>query len=195
MSGPTFERKKSAAVQSNRILCKQIVRHIFARLVQASFPPTTCPTLSLTVLYSPLLSCTRSHSLGANTSIYVTHGVILQNSQPKKKREGLGGAICASVFASAGRESGSEVESEERRWWRPLGELPSCLSGRIMTHLTVRSILPTPQGNHDKLVHQSRLFLHAGINFNFVFLKLCFPSGFLTVRATPQEDGTGHDTS
>lgn len=193
MSGPTFERKKSAVVQSNRILCKQIVRRIFARLVQASFPPTTCPSLSDSFVLSTFKLYEKSHRLGANTSIYVTHGVVLQSSQPKKK-EKKGGSICASAFASAGRESGSEVESEERRWRRPLGELLSCLSGRIMTHLTVRSILPTPQGNHDKLVHQSPLFLHAGINFNCVFLKLCFPSGFLTVRATRQEDGPGHDT-
>lgn len=124
-------------MQSKRILSKQIVCHIFARLVQASFPPTTCPTLSLTVLYSPLLSCTRSHTASVRIRLYMSPTVsFFKTRSQKKKKEKMGGEghLCVCVcIRREGEWKWSGVESEERRWRKPLGELLSCLSGRIMT--------------------------------------------------------------
>lgn len=99
MSGPTFERKKkSAAVQSNCILCRLCVTFSLVLFEHRFLRPHVQP--SLTVLYSPLLSCTRSHTASVRIRLYISPTVP---------------GICASAFASAGRESGSEVESEERR--------------------------------------------------------------------------------
>lgn len=79
------------------------------------------------------------------------------NLQPKK-------AICASVNAPTGMKSGSMREenySEQATLRASALAFRKDNDSTESTHLSVRSILPTLQGNKDKLV---RLFLHPRVS-------------------------------